>query len=127
MPPRLWSNSSQLNDRGQSLKIEPWPAEPHGCMSVARPAERTTHANAKPSGESLLRHDRVEVVKTDLAIPVGVRTLDHLAKFFGCHRLAELFGYPSEVLERDGLGLVVVEQSKDLSYPAPRLLVTQLR
>merc|ERR1719265_2325136 len=108
MPPRLWSNSSQLNDRGQSLKIEPWPAEPHGCMSVARPAERTTHATAKPSGKSLLRHDRVEVVKTDLAIPVGVRTLD---------RLAELFSYPSEVLERDGLGLVVVEESEDLGNP----------
>mmetsp|Transcript_34699 Transcript_34699/g.70860 ORF Transcript_34699/g.70860 Transcript_34699/m.70860 type:complete len:200 (+) Transcript_34699:119-718(+) len=73
--------------------------------------------------EGLLGHDGIKLVGANLAVAVGVCTLDHLHEFGVRHGLAKLLGHTLEVSEGDVPRLVVVKEVEDFLDVFPGVLV----
>jgi hypothetical protein len=82
------------------------------------------YAKGYLSSKGLLGHDEVEVLKADL-VSVGGSTLEHFLQFFGAHSLSQLLGDASQIMDADGLWLVIVEQVENTVDALTRLFVSE--
>ena len=82
------------------------------------------YAKGYLSSKGLLGHDEVEVLEADL-VSVGGSTLEHFLQFFGAHCLSQLLSNASQIMDADGLRLIIVKEVEDASNSVTRLFVAE--
>ena len=65
------------------------------------------------SDESFLRHNVVEVVRSDRRVAIRVSSVHHLLQLLICHRFTEFAGNTPQIANGDCTGAIVIEESED--------------
>merc|ERR1719271_1412861 len=82
----------------------------------------TELTESRVSHESLLGHDDIELVRTDLAIFIGVCPFYHFKQLRFRHGLAKLACYPLQVLESNMTCLVIIKEVEYFPNIGSRIL-----
>mmetsp|Transcript_89612 Transcript_89612/g.109669 ORF Transcript_89612/g.109669 Transcript_89612/m.109669 type:complete len:104 (+) Transcript_89612:67-378(+) len=87
-------------------------ADPRGCKSAQKALRK-----------GLLGHDVVEVLGSDLAISIAVRSLNHFPKLLFSHGFTQFLGDSLEILQANAPCFVIIEEVEDFADAVPRLFV----